>query len=50
MERMARAAGDRQGVWWSGVDAAIVEVPMKAQRRLGLALPWPRITSALSRC
>ena len=39
-------AGDRQGVWWSGVDAAIAEAPMKAQRRLGLDLSWPRITSA----
>ena len=29
-----------------GVDAAIAEAPMKAQRRLGRALSWPWITSA----
>jgi type VII secretion protein EccE len=28
------------------VDAAIAEALMKAQRRLGLALSWPRVTSA----
>jgi hypothetical protein len=33
----------------SGVDAAITEAPMKAQRRFGLALSWPPITSALVR-
>ena len=42
----ARDAGGRQGVWSSGVNASIAEAPMKAQRRLGLALSWPRITSA----
>ena len=41
-----RDDGNRQGVWRSGVDTAIAEAPMKAQRRLGLALSWPRITSA----
>jgi hypothetical protein len=30
----------------SVVDTAIAEAPMKAQRRLGLDLSWPRITSA----
>jgi type VII secretion protein EccE len=42
----ARAAGDRQNVCWSGIDAAIADAPMKAQRRLGLALRWPWMTSA----
>jgi hypothetical protein len=28
------------------VDAAIAGAPMKAQRRFGPALSWPRITSA----
>jgi hypothetical protein len=37
---------DRRGVWWSGVDVAIAEAPMKAQRRFGLALSWPPIASA----
>jgi hypothetical protein len=43
---MARAAGDRQGVWWSGVGAPIAGAPMKAQARLGLALSWRWISSA----
>ena len=42
----ARAADDRQSVWWSGVDTAIAEPPMKAEPRLGLTLSWPRITAA----
>src|SRR5262249_48893856 len=37
---------DTHDVWWRGVDAAIAEAPVKAQRRLGLALSWPWITSA----
>jgi type VII secretion protein EccE len=32
-------------VFDGGVDAAIAAAPMKAQRRLGLALSWPRLTS-----
>ena len=32
-------------VFDEGVDTAIGAAPMKAQRRLGLALSWPRITS-----
>jgi type VII secretion protein EccE len=43
---MCRDAGDAQDVWWSGVDIAIAEVPMNAQRRLGLVLSWPWITWA----
>ena len=45
MEECAHGADDRQSVWWSGVDTAIAEPPMKAQRRLGLTLSWSRITS-----
>lgn len=37
---------NRQGIWRSGLAAAIAEAPMKAQRRLGLALSWRWITSA----
>jgi hypothetical protein len=33
-------------VWWSGVDAAIAEAPMKAQGQFGLALSWPPIALA----
>jgi type VII secretion protein EccE len=36
----------RQNACWSGIDTAIAEAPMKAQHRLGLAQPWPWITSA----
>jgi type VII secretion protein EccE len=32
-------------VFDEGVNAGIGEAPMKAQRRLGLALSWPRLTS-----
>jgi type VII secretion protein EccE len=37
---------DRQSGWWSGVDTAIAEAPMKAEPRFGLTLSWPRITAA----
>jgi hypothetical protein len=42
-------AGDQQGALRGGVNTAIADAPMKAQRRLGLDLSWPRITSAFLR-
>ena len=46
VDLVARAAQRHMVDGRPGVDTAIAEAPMKAQPRLGLALSWPRITSA----
>ncbi|EUA35441.1 ESX-5 secretion system EccE5 domain protein [Mycobacterium xenopi 3993] len=39
-----RLAGGWRGGRWRGVDAATREAAMRAQRRFGLDLSWPRLT------
>ena len=46
VDLVARAAQRHMVDGRPGVDTAIAEAPMTAQPRLGLALSWPRITSA----